>query len=267
LLNKTHSKNQVKGWLVSAVHGRSVIASSDNNEYIILKGSGLSYTLKQYINISEYKFGHIWGYLSKGDGEREFKLGNLFSKLGGIGPKYEALIRIDDFNQNNMVGLNTIKPYLLQYKVKCPIRVSDIGLYDKKEIIKFLEQRNAIHHNSFHLYFANICIANLLILHNNNFFYNSLSIYNTSLLGEFVDFETSFTKDLFCPKEGFEEYESLVAREIINLYQVITVFADVLNERINFNVLNKSLKNNYWDKLKNDALKKYANKFQQLIHA
>jgi hypothetical protein len=28
-----------------------------------------------------------------------------------------------------------------------------------------------------------------LVLHNNNFFYNSLSIYNTSLLGEFVDFE------------------------------------------------------------------------------
>jgi hypothetical protein len=266
LLNKTQGKKQIEGWLVSAVHGRSIIASADNNEYTILKGSGLSYTLRQYVNISEYKYGHIWGHLSKCNGIREYKLGNLFSKLGGIGPKYEALIRIDDYNQKNLVGLNKLIPYLLQYKIKCPIRISDIGLYDRKEIIRFLEENNAIAQNTFHLYFANICIDNLLILHNNNFFYNSLSIYNTSLLGEFVDFESSFTMDYFCPKEGFKDYESLMNREIINLFQVITVFADILNEKINYKELNYLFRFKYCDKLKNVSQKKYIHKFHQLIH-
>jgi hypothetical protein len=251
---------------VSAVHGRSIIASSDNNEYVILKGSGLSYTLRSYVNISEYKYGHIWGHLQKSNGIREYKLGNLFSNLGGIGPKYEALIRINDYNQNNLVGLKRLTPYILQYKIKCPIRISDIGLYDRTEIVRFLEENNAIAQNTFHLYFANICIDNLLILHNNNFFYNSLSIYNTSLLGEFVDFESSFTRDYFCPKEGFKDYESLMAREIINLFQVITVFADILNEKINYKELNYLFKCQYCDKLKNVSQKKYIHKFYQLIH-
>lgn len=265
LVSKTDCSNQRSGWLVSAVHGRSVIVSASEEEYVILKGAGLTYTSKQYINISEYKYNHIWGHFSKEGCLKEFKLGSMFSKLGGVGPKYEGVFRINDFTQEKLVGLKKITPYLLQYRVRCPIRVSDLGLFDKKVIKEYLSRNNAVYGNTFHLYFAKNCIHNLLTLHNHSFFYNSLNIYNTTLLGEFVDFESSFTKECFCPDEGFSEYESLMAREIINLLQVIAVFADVLGEEVRVKELNAIIECDYWNQVESPSIRKYRYKFHQLI--
>jgi hypothetical protein len=260
----SNAKSNKIGWLVSSIHGRSIISSYDGKYYTILKGIGLTYTNKSFVNISEFKYGHIWGALSKKDAIREFEVGNSYKELGGNSAHYDYVIKINSPITNNLVGLKKITPFLLQYRIECPIRVSDFGLNDKRTMVNYL--KNVFNNdNPLYLNFTKKCLDNLTILHNNSFFYNALNVYNTTLIGEFVDFESSFSKSLYCPKEGFSIYQNLIAREIINLLQVVTVFADLVGEKINHKVLNKEIKHRYIDNLLNNELKKYHSKLYQLI--
>ena len=129
-------RGQQTAFLCSGLHGRSIIIPEDKSDFFyVQKGGGLTYFGGNFINICELDYGHIWGGLGTSEALREFDIGSKFVKQGGTGPEYNAVYEFDA-PSDICRGFDSFPLAVLEMRVRCPIRVSDFGLFNKSILKK-----------------------------------------------------------------------------------------------------------------------------------
>ncbi len=214
-----YSNEKKEGYVVSSFHGRSVIVNKINDdEYIILKGCGLTYTSNHFIDCNEFEdYGHLWGYLDLQSANRDFMIGTFCKSIGIKTGDYQYVLKLNQ--QISTYKQNGLYPYLLQYKVKCPIRLYDLPFVDLKEAYYHLNKvkdENLTYYESF----AKILFQQLLILHNNNVFYNGMNTINVSAQCELLDWESSSTVDLPYGNDFDLKCKDLFPRELLSIFNI-----------------------------------------------
>lgn len=235
-LDKTSEKMQ----LVSPTHGRSYVVGKENGRYVISKGNGLSYTQEEFINTREFGDGTL-GLLLKADAVRDYNLGN---EIRGLNIKTNHMRCIVELERTIMLASGKkLKPILLQYDVECPYRIEDAPFMSRRlineEIAKW-ERMNLKSYQQAHLIAADVLISNLKKLHDRKILHNALTTHNYTWALELLDFELASSPTYPYSSEDAERYkQNLYAREIIDVYKIILYIAGVLEEEVDFAVLDR----------------------------
>lgn len=224
---------------LSPNHGRSFLIGRNNDgKFIISKGNGLSYTQYRMLNTGE--FGNdTWGLLLKTDAIRDFTLGLEINALGIKTNQMEYVLELE--KDIVLTNGNIVKPVLLQYNVECPYRISDAAFMSRKKIRKEIEKWKYMNNRTFTNYYliaAEILIRNLRILHDNNILHNAIHEHNYTWALELLDFELACSpENPYTSEESRRHVKSLFSREIIQTYVIINYIANVLNEKINYQIV------------------------------
>ncbi len=232
------TKGSINIYCPSPIHGRSfVVGKNAQGEYIVSKGNGLSYTNNSFLDFS--KIGDdVWGYLPKKNAIRDFQIGNEIKSLGINTNHMEYVLQIDS---KIKIGTNYFTPYLLQYTVKCPYRISDFAFLDENQKKIIIEDISTANNNKFknnYLYVADVLVNNLYILHKNHVMHNALHAQNYTWALELLDFEASRTDNYPYEDYRYEEYVKILSRgEIIQTYEVINYVAWCLKENIDYTLI------------------------------
>jgi hypothetical protein len=214
-----YSDDKKEGSVVSSFHGRSVIINEiNNNEFIILKGCGLTYTNNNFIDCNEFEdYGHLWGYLDIESANRDFTIGNYCEKIGINTGNYQFILRLNQ--QISTYNQNGLYPFILQYKIKCPIRLYDLPFVSKK-VAYFHLNRVKEETLTYYESFGKILFQQLLILHNHNVFYNGMNTLNISAQCELLDWESSSIDDLPFGNDFDSKCKDLFPRELLNVFNI-----------------------------------------------
>lgn len=238
-----------KMWSVSPEHGRSyVVGIHPNGRFVVSKGNGLSYTDSTFINTGE--LGHdSWGLLLMQDAIRDYKMGLEVERTGIKTNTMEYVMELNYPLQ--MPDGTALNPFLLQYSVECPYRISDAIFMTKdtisQEVSKWRDQDKR-HNGQAHLIAAERLICNLRILHDNNILHNAIHIQNYTWALELLDFELACSPETPYEREDYQRHAvDLQAREIMHTYQIINYIAGVLREKVEHNVLVRLFKEYGYD--------------------
>lgn len=236
-----------KIWSVSPTHGRSfVIGKSNDGKWIVSKGNGLNYTSVCFVSTGR-SWQDSWGMLGKEHAIRDFLIGNEIRELGIKTNEMEYVLELE-YDVISPYKKGTIRPYLLQYRVECPYRISDFAFMPREEFQKQVNNWNKFNKKGFdkyHLIAANILIENLRILHSHKILHNGIHTQNYTWALELLDFEGSRT-----PTYPYDsaEYETLVLElidgEVIQTYEVISYIAWCLDEILDVKVVDELFKDN-----------------------
>ena len=233
---------------ISFQHGRSYIVGKEGDRYIISKGNGLCYTDKYALKTSENNY-DVWGLLGKEDALRDYILCNEAFQMGIRTNIMDAVIELA---HERIIGHSIYTPYLLQYSVKCPYRISDAPFMDVSLIKDFTAEWDTLNRYCYkekYLIAADILYGYLKIMHGNKFLHNALTSQNITWNLELLDFELACS-----PSYPYSETDSkrhiidLFEREAIHVYQIILDIANILREEVNFTLL-KDIMNGYGFKL------------------
>lgn len=218
---------------ISPFHGRSYIVGKRSNRTIISKGNGLSYSRYPLLNTEEVG-ADSWGLLLEKDAIRDFTLGNEIKNLGLRTNEMEYVLRLDI--DVKLSDGNIINPYLLQYSVECPYRISDAPFMSQESInVCAAKWSNPWNYENKHLVAARVLIGNLRKLHDNNILHNAIHEQNYTWALELLDFELSCSPNTPYDREDYQRHVvDLYDREIIQTYQIINYIAAVLHEEINY---------------------------------
>lgn len=218
-------------YCVSPQHGRSYVVDIQDGRYIVLKGSGLTYTTKTFFDTGEY-LGHSWGVLNQKDAVRDFQVGNEIIKLGIKTNFMEAVMLLDKpFSSSNQ----ELKCCLLQYSVECPYRISDypfISIDKIKTEIKKWKSLSVTKYPQYHLIAAEVMFRNLSIMHSHEILHNAIHSQNYTWALELLDFELARTPSIPYENENEHEFKLLYNREMIYTWEIINTIAWILNETI-----------------------------------
>ena len=136
-------------------------------------------------------------------------------------------------NEPLKIGKEIVYPYLLQYNVECPYRISDFAFMSKSDINFELEKWESFNPRRFtekHLIAANVLLRNLRTMHDANILHNAIHIQNYTWALELLDFELSRTPNFPYGEEDEKRFPVLYHREIIHTYEVINYIAWCLGE-------------------------------------
>lgn len=222
---------------VSPLHGRSfVVGKHDNGRYIVSKGNGLCYSQHTFLYTPEMPT-DVWGLLLKEDASRDFYCCQDVQSLGIKTNQMECVLELDYPIHIEKTGAD-IKPYLLQYSVECPYRISDAAFMTKEQIdteVTKWQQYNKNGYEFNHLIAADVLLKNLRILHDNNVLHNAFTEQNHTWALELLDFELCRTPQHPYTKADYERHvEDLFDREVIYAYVIINFIAQVLHESVDF---------------------------------
>ena len=214
-------------WLVGPEHGRSYLVGREpDGRFVISKGNGLSYTLYPFINTGEMGV-DSWGLLLKKDAERDFQLGQEIASLGIKTNKMQYVLEIDC---PLIVHREELKPYLLQYSVECPYRITDAAFIPRKTIEEQVARWPRKYEYRY-LDAAEVLIKNLYILHKNRVLHNAITPQNYTWALELLDFELASSPRIPYDRDDYQRHvQVLMSREIIHTYQIIIYIAAVLGE-------------------------------------
>lgn len=220
-------------YIVSPQHGRSFLIQKEKEHYIISKGNGFSYTAYSLLDTKEFS-NHIWGLLLKDAAIRDFLIGIEVQSLGIKTNTMEYVLQLEkDLHIHNSI----IQPYLLQYTVESPYRLSDYPFMSQEQIKKETDKWEDFNYKKYpkkHLIAAEILIKNLHILHSNKILHNAIHLQNYTWALELLDFELARSPQYPYPKAEDEKvFPILYNREIIQTYEIIYNIATFLNEEIN----------------------------------
>ena len=228
--------------IVSPQHGRSYVVhqpiSPDDGRYIVSNGNGLSYTTQTIIITPEQTY-DIFGLLAKDDALRDFNVGMEIAELGIKTNIMEAVLELN----MDVVGHNSqiIHPYLLQYSVESPYRISDAAFMTKDTIRKYVEKWNSLDEwncDASYKIAAHVLIRNLRILHDNQILHNAFSSQNLTWALELLDFELAYTPSIPYTKEDYcRHVPDLYDREVMYIYQIILDIAWILQEDVDYGFL------------------------------
>lgn len=225
---------------VSPLHGRSfVVGRHDDGRYIVSKGNGLCYSQHAFLYTPEMPT-DVWGLLLKEDALRDFYCCQDVQALGIKTNQMEGVLELDYPIHIEKTGAD-IKPYLLQYSVECPYRISDAAFMTKEQIdfeVAKWQQLNKWGHKQNHLIAAEVLLNNLRIMHDNNVLHNAFTEQNHTWALELLDFELCRTPQHPYTKADYERHvEDLFDREVIYAYVIINTIAHVLHEAIDFKIV------------------------------
>ena len=231
-------------WLVGPEHGRSYLVGHEpDGRFVISKGNGLSYTRFPFINTGEMGE-DSWGLLLKKDAERDFQLGQEVAALGIKTNKMQYVLELDC---PLIVHGKELKPYLLQYSVECPYRITDAAFIPRKTIeeqVARWPRKNEYRY----LDAAEVLIKNLYILHKNRVLHNAITPQNYTWALELLDFELASSPRTPYDQEDYQRHvQVLMSREIIHTYQIIIYIAAVLGERQDDSILDALYKSYGFD--------------------
>lgn len=217
---------------VSPQHGRSYLIKKENEHYIISKGNGFSYTAYNLLNTNEFS-DHIWGLLLKEAAIRDFLIGG---EIQSLGIKTNTMEYVLQLKKDLYVHNTVIKPYLLQYTVESPYRLSDFPFMSLEQIRRETDKWEYFNYKKYpkkHLIAAEILIKNLHILHTRKILHNAIHLQNYTWALELLDFELARTPQYPYPNEEDEKlFPILYNREIIQTYEIIYNIATFLNEKV-----------------------------------
>lgn len=218
---------------VSPLHGRSfVVGRTDNDRYIVTKGNGLCYSAYSFVNTGEMADG-IWGLLLRQDAERDFDLGQEVAGLGIKTNHMNAVLELDC--ELLLPNGHHLKPYLLQYDVECPYRISDAMFMDREYMLSEVdkwEKYNSAGFDRAHLIAADVLIRNLRIMHDNGILHNAISEQNYTWALELVDFELACSPSHpYTSEDNARHIKDLFPREIMHTYVIINYIAAVMLEQ------------------------------------
>ena len=223
-------------------HGRSfIVGRTEDGRSVVSKGNGFSYTGYTFANTGEMGNG-TWGLLLEADAIRDFNLCNDVATLGVKTNRMEYVLELEcDVILPNG---KCIRPYLLQYDVECPYRISDFRFVPQEqleaEILKW-EEYNSEGYDSKHRHMiaANVLISNLRILHDNGILHNALTSQNYTWALELLDFELAHSPwHPYTKADYLRHVPDLYAREIFQTYNIIVEIAQILSEDFNYFEIN-----------------------------
>lgn len=221
-------------YVVSPQHGRSFVMGKQEDGYIITKGNGLSYTSYPILNTDDFN-DHIWGVLFKVAAIRDFHIGMEIAQLG---IHTNRMCCVMELQYDIKINGNVIHPYLLQYMVNSPYRLSDFPYMPKVQVEQAVAQwvkKEEDKGRKKHIIAADILVKNLYILHSNHILHNAIHLQNYTWDLELLDFELSRTNAY--PYDTLEDEsfsEKLYKREIMQTYEIIYNIAAFLEEEICF---------------------------------
>lgn len=220
----------------SPLHGRSfIVGRTDDGRYVISKGNGLGYTQHTFLNTGEFN-DDTWGLLLRKDAERDFVMGQEIEVLGIKTNHMEYVLELDV--EIKLPNGHVLKPYLLQYDVECPYRISDATFMTQEQIqteVSKWEHMNDRGYDKAHMIAANVMIRNLRILHDNNVLHNAISEQNYTWALELLDFELACSPSHpYSSEDDMRHVKDLFPREVIQTYVIINYIAGVLREDICF---------------------------------
>lgn len=232
-----------KMYLVSPEHGRSYLVSkAEGNRFVVSKGNGLSYSQYRFLNTGEMGCG-TWGLLLKDDAIRDYNNGILAASYGIKTNRMHCVIELDEQVTVPTAPVTTLNPVLLQYDVACPYRISDAPFIPPKimhnESNKWRPVDSPVNSPK-HVLAADTLICNLKIMHDHGFLHNAITVQNYTWALELLDFEMASSPE-YPYDEGAnpELVMSLFNREILHTYQVIVYIAKVLDEKVDYGVIDK----------------------------
>ena len=230
---------------ISPIHGRSfVVGRAENGRYIVSKGNGLSYSSSVYSSLSLERSESMWGLLKKENARRDFVIGMEVSKTGIRTNNMEYVIELD--KKLPYDETHVIIPYLLQYDVLCPYRITDYHFMPidvRDRAIKTWEQLNEYQFRSKHMIAAYTLIKNLYVLRKNGILHNSLHAQNYTWALELLDFESSRSPSYPYENEEYESWAKVLADvEIVQTYEVINYISWCLKENVDYHEIAKIFK-------------------------
>ena len=228
--------------IVSPQHGRSYVVHKpikpDEDRYIVSKGNGLSYTTESII-ITPEQTHDILGLLTKEDALHDFYVG---MEIAGLGIKTNIMEAVLELNID-LVGHKSqiIHPYLLQYSVESPYRISDAAFMTKESIWEYVEKWSLFDEwdcDASHKIAAHVLIRNLRRLHDNHILHNALTSQNLTWALELLDFELACTPSIPYSNEDYRRHvPDMYGREVIYIYQIILDIAWILGEEVDYKFL------------------------------
>lgn len=227
-------------WQVSPIHGRSyVVGRTGDGRYVVSKGNGLGYTQHKFLYTSEQS-ADVWGLLLKEDALRDFHCGQEVQALGVKTNHMECVLELDYLIHVAKTNVDR-NPFLLQYNVECPYRISDAPFMTRQQITEEVNKWEKMNDKGFdkdYLIAANVLIRNLRIMHDHEVLHNALTYENLTWALELLDFELCRTNQHPYTKEDYERHVcDLYDREIIDTYRNIIYIAGCLNELVDFKQL------------------------------
>lgn len=229
---------------ISPIHGRSfVVGKTDQGRYIVSKGNGLSYSTKSFSALAKDSEDSLWGALNENSAIRDFLIGQEAFAAGIRTNHMEYVLKLDcPININGKVVL----PYLLQYDLECPFRITDFAFVPKNIFYKTIEGWELLNELGFkekYLIAAYTLIKNLHILRKNNILHNALHAQNYTWGLELLDFESSRSNKMPYDNPDYESCAKFLSEvEIVQTYDVINYISWCLKENIDYSKVEKIFK-------------------------
>lgn len=234
-------------WNISLYsHGRSfVVGQTNDGRSVVSKGNGFSYTGYTFMNTGEMG-DDTWGLLLETDAIRDFNLCNDVAALGIKTNRMEYVLELEC--EAVLPSGKRIHPYLLQYDVECPYRISDSRFMSPvklaEETLKW-EKYNDYEYdqNHRHMIAASVLIRNLRTLHDNCVLHNAISSQNYTWALELLDFELANSSNHpYANEDYLRHVPDLYPREIFQTYNIIVEIAQVLSESLDYQAVNNLFK-------------------------
>lgn len=224
-------------------HGRSfIIGRTKDGRTVVSKGNGFSYTGYTFMNTGEMG-DDTWGLLLGTDAIRDFNLCNEVAALGIKTNRMEYVLELEC--EAVLPNGKRIHPYLLQYDVECPYRISDSRFMPPvklaMEILKWEKYNdNQYDQDHRHMIAADVLIRNLRTLHDNGVLHNAISSQNYTWALELLDFELAHSpKHPYTQEDYLRHVPDLYAREVLQTYNIIIEVAQTLFERTSYPAINE----------------------------
>ena len=227
-------------YCLSPIHCRSfIVGRHDDGRYIVSKGNGLAFSQHTFMYTPEMPT-DVWGLLRKEDALRDYYCGQDVQALGIKTNQMECVLELD-YPIYIPQTKETIKPCLLQYSVECPWRIADAGFMDRNDIWLEVHKWDRLNDKNFqedYLIAANVLIRNLRILHDHGVLHNALTYENLTWASELLDFELCHTPQHPYTKADYARHvPDLFDREVIDIYKLINYIAGVLNQPVNYSIV------------------------------
>ncbi len=234
-------------WNISPYsHGRSfIVGRTKDDRFVVSKGNGFSYTGYTFMNTGEMG-DDTWGLLLGADAIRDFDLCNDVAALGIKTNRMEYVLELEC--EAVLPNGKHIHPYLLQYDVECPYRISDSRFMSPDRLVMVTLKWEKYNDNQYdqghrHMIAAYVLIRNLRTLHDNGVLHNAISSQNYTWALELLDFElASSPSHPYTNEDYLRHVPDLYPREIFQTYNIIVEIAQVLSESLDYQAVNNLFK-------------------------
>lgn len=229
-----------EAYSLSPIHCRSfIVGRHPDGRYTVSKGNGLSFSKHSFMYTPEMP-SDVWGLLLKEDALRDFNCGQDVQSLGIKTNQMECVLELE-YPVFIPQTEKTYNPVLLQYSVECPWRIADAPFAPREIIYDEVAKWHLFNKKDYrqeYLIAADLLIHNLRLMHDNGILHNALTYENLTWALELLDFELCHTpQHPYVQEDYLRHVPTLYDREVIDTYKLINYIAGVLQQKVDFNIV------------------------------